>query len=85
MDEDNPPKLVYPYAFLTARAEFGTNDSEQVFLYCPLIAEGLPNAQRPAHADFSIYPSSRLRREGSLVFPGSSPDVRRSPGNQGSH
>jgi hypothetical protein len=63
MDEDNPPKFVYPYAFLTARAEFGTNDSEQVFLYCPLIAEGLPKAQRPAHAYFSIYPSSRSHRE----------------------
>jgi hypothetical protein len=63
MDEDNPPKFVYPYAFLTARAEFGTNDSEQVFLYCPLIAEGLPKAQRPARADFSIYPSNQSRRE----------------------
>jgi len=63
MDEDNPLKFVYPYAFLTARAEFGTNDSEQVFLYCPLIAEGLPKAQRPAHADFSIYPSNRSHRE----------------------
>jgi len=63
MDEDNPPKFVYPYAFLTARAELGTNDSEQVFLYCPLIAEGLPKAQRPARADFSIYPSNQSRRE----------------------
>lgn len=63
VDEDNPPKYVYPYAFLTARAEFGANDSEQVFLYCPLIAEGLPKAQHPAHADFSIYPSNRSDRE----------------------
>lgn len=62
MDEDNPSKTLYPYAFLTARAEIGTNDSEQVFLYCPLIAEGLPNAQHPAQAGFSIYPSSRSRR-----------------------
>jgi hypothetical protein len=63
MDGDNPPKYVYPYAFLTARAEFGTNDSEQVFLYCPLIAEGLPKAERHAHAGFSIYPSNRSHRE----------------------
>jgi hypothetical protein len=63
MDQDTPPKHVYPYAFLTARAEIGTNNSEQVFLYCPLIGEGLPKAQRPAHADFSIYPSNRSHRE----------------------
>ena len=63
IDEDNPPKHVYPYACLTARADFGTNDSEQVYLYCPLISKGLPKAQRPAHAYFSIHPSSRSHRE----------------------
>lgn len=61
MDDDNPSKHLYPYASLTARAEFETNDSEQVFLSCPLIAEGLPKPQRPGDAGFSIYPSKRRR------------------------
>jgi hypothetical protein len=63
LGEDNPPKDLYPYAFLTASADFGPKDSEQVFLYCPLIAEGLPKAQHPANADFSIYPSKRSHRD----------------------
>ena len=62
IDEDNHPKCVCPYAFLTATAELVEDDPEQVFLYCPLIAEGLPRAQRPSKADFSIYPSNRSRR-----------------------
>lgn len=62
IDEDDPPKYVYPYALLTATAEFGEDDAEQVFLYCPLISEGLPRAQRPSKADFSIYPSNRSSR-----------------------
>jgi hypothetical protein len=62
IDEDNPPRYVYPYAFVTATAEFGRDDTEQVFLYCPLITEGLPKARRPSKADFSIYPSNRSRR-----------------------
>jgi hypothetical protein len=61
IDEDNPPQYLYPFAVLTASAEFGNDDTEKVFLYCPLISEGLPKAQRPSNADFSIYPSSRAR------------------------
>jgi hypothetical protein len=61
-DEDDPPKHMRPYAYLTATAEFAPDDTEQVFLLSPLISEGLPKAQRPAHADFSIYPSNRSHR-----------------------
>jgi hypothetical protein len=62
IEEDTPTKYVYPYAYLAATAEFEMDDTEQVFLYCPLITEGLPKAHRPAQADFSIYPSNRSRR-----------------------
>jgi hypothetical protein len=62
IEDDTPAKYVYPYAYLTATADFGMNDTEQVFLYCPLITEGLPKAHRSALADFSIYPSNRSRR-----------------------
>jgi hypothetical protein len=62
-DEDDPPKHMRPYACLTATAEFAPDDTEQVFLLSPRIAEGLPKAQRPAHAGFSIHPSKRSRRE----------------------
>jgi hypothetical protein len=62
IDEDDPPKRLYPYALLAATAEFGENDTEQVFLYCPLISEGLPRGRRPSKADFSIYPSNRSSR-----------------------
>ena len=62
-DEDDPPKHMRPYAYLTATAEFAPGDTEQVFLLSPLISEGLPKAQRPADAYFSIYPSSRSHRE----------------------
>lgn len=62
IDEDNPPHRIYPYAMLTATAEFGNDDEEQVTLFAPLISEGLPAKRQPANAAFSIYPSKRMSR-----------------------
>ena len=59
LNNDEPPEQVFPYALLTGQAEFGDNDHEQIYLYCPLIAEGLPKQHRPRDAQFSVYPSSR--------------------------
>jgi hypothetical protein len=61
-DENHVRRYLYPYALLSATAEFGEDDTEQVVLYCPIIAEGLPKAERPSHAGFSIYPSNQSRR-----------------------
>ena len=71
VDENHVRQCLYPYALLTATAEFGEGDTEQVVLYCPVIADGLPKAERPAHAGFSIYPSNqaqRTRQEGQEKF-----------------
>jgi hypothetical protein len=62
IDEDNPPHRIFPYAMLTATAEFGKDDEEHVTLFAPLISEGLPAKRQPANAAFTIYPSKRMNR-----------------------
>jgi hypothetical protein len=62
IDKDNPSHHIYPYALLTATAELGNEDEEQVILFAPLISEGLPAKRQPANSGFSIYPSKRMRR-----------------------
>jgi len=64
IDKDNPGDRIYPYAMLTATAEFGKNDEEQVMLFAPLISEALPPKRQPANAAFSIYPSRLRSRPG---------------------
>ncbi len=55
-DEEQASRYLYPYATLKCEAEMGADDKETVWLFCPVIKDGLSRVAKKSDG-FSIYPS----------------------------
>ncbi len=61
-DEEAPSPYLYPYATLKAQAELRADDKETIWVFVPVINDGLSQIAKKSDG-FSVYPSTLREKQ----------------------